>query len=79
MATYDKHLLRNYRAHINVEVWSSVKSVKFLFKYIYKGHDSALMEIRHNLEDNNAQNNAYERDEVREYLSCRCVSPPEAF
>ena len=33
---YNKYLLRKYHTHINVEVCSSVKSVKYQFKYIYK-------------------------------------------
>lgn len=33
------------QAHINVEVCASIKSVKYLFKYIYKGHDIANVTI----------------------------------
>ncbi|KAL6645873.1 hypothetical protein ACP70R_017481 [Stipagrostis hirtigluma subsp. patula] len=38
---YNPYLLRRYNCHINVEVCSSIKAVKYLFKYIYKGHDRA--------------------------------------
>ena len=34
-------LLRIFNCHINVEMVSSVRSVKYLYKYIYKGHDAA--------------------------------------
>ena len=30
-----------FNCHINVEVVSSIESVKYLYKYIYKGHDAA--------------------------------------
>ncbi|UYV76743.1 hypothetical protein LAZ67_14001932, partial [Cordylochernes scorpioides] len=38
---YNPYLLVRFNAHINVEVCASVKSVKYLFKYVYKGHDIA--------------------------------------
>jgi hypothetical protein len=28
-----------FNAHINVEVFASIRNVKYLFKYIYKGPD----------------------------------------
>jgi hypothetical protein len=37
---YNKFLLLKYNAHINVEVCTSVKAVKYIYKYIYKGFDS---------------------------------------
>jgi hypothetical protein len=30
-----------YNYHINVEARSSIKAVKYLFKYVYKGRDQA--------------------------------------
>ena len=37
---------KKFDAHVNVEVCSSVKTVKYLFKYAYKGHDCANLELR---------------------------------
>lgn len=42
---YNPYLLRKYKSHINVEACASVKSVKYMFKYVYKGHDCASMEM----------------------------------
>jgi hypothetical protein len=35
-----------YKCHINVEVYSSITVVKYLYKYVYKGHDRALAVVR---------------------------------
>jgi hypothetical protein len=32
-------LLKKYNCHINVEICTSISSVKYLYKYVYKGHD----------------------------------------
>ncbi|GBN86047.1 hypothetical protein AVEN_219552-1 [Araneus ventricosus] len=42
---YNTWLLKKFNAHINVEVCASVKSVKYLYKYVYKGHDAASVKI----------------------------------
>ena len=36
---YNPFLSLHYKAHINVEVVYSVQAVKYLYKYITKGHD----------------------------------------
>ena len=35
------HIASLPQAHLNVEYCASVKSVKYLFKYVYKGHNVA--------------------------------------
>ena len=67
---YNAYLLRRYDAHINVEICASVKSVKYLFKYVYKGHDRANVELQQPAHD--------EYDEISQFLDARYVSPPEA-
>ena len=42
---YNAGLLKKYKSHINIKACASVKSVKYLFKYVYKGHDCANMEM----------------------------------
>jgi len=43
---YNPYLLCTFNCHINVEACNSIKSVKYLFKYIYKGHDHASVAVR---------------------------------
>ncbi|XP_030759613.1 uncharacterized protein LOC115885012 [Sitophilus oryzae] len=64
---YNPYLSLKYNCHINVEVCASVKSVKYLFKYVYKGHDDANVEIKE-----------LSHDEVSTYVDTRYVSAPEA-
>jgi hypothetical protein len=39
-------LVVKFQAHINVEICNRAKSVKYLFKYIHKGHDRAAVVSR---------------------------------
>jgi hypothetical protein len=43
---YNPYLLRLFNCHINVEAYGSIKTVKYLFNYIYKGHDRAYVAMR---------------------------------
>ena len=40
---YNSYHLLKYNAHINVEICSTVSAVKYLYKYVYKGHDRAII------------------------------------
>jgi len=66
---YNPWLSKKYQAHINVEACMSIKSVKYLYKYVYKGHDAANVLINERLD----------HDEVNTFLDCRFVSAPEAL
>ena len=61
---YNPYLLLKYGSHINVEACVSIKSIKYVYKYVYKGHDCANMELN--------------VDEIKTYLDCRYVCAPEA-
>jgi len=65
-------LIVKYQAHINVEICNRAKSVKYLFKYINKGHDMATVVI----EENNVTTHNFVRevDEIKRYLDCRYIS-----
>ena len=51
-----------------MEICSSVESIKYIHKYIYKGHDRTTLELR---DDQN-------RDEVKEYLDARYIGSVES-
>ena len=76
---FNKYLLLKYQAHINLEVCSSVKSVKYIFKYVYKGHDCAMMEVNDRLCIDNEEMQVDNHDEIKQFLSCRYVSPVESM
>ena len=63
---HSKYLIWKYRCHINVESIASVKAVKYIFKYVYKGHDRTTMEFGTCV------------DEIKQYLDSRYVSSCEA-
>lgn len=62
---YVPKILLKYGCHINVEVCSSIQSVKYLFKYVYKGHDCANIRI---IEEANNNENVFIWDEIINYL-----------
>ncbi|XP_021736252.1 uncharacterized protein LOC110702815 [Chenopodium quinoa] len=52
---YNPWLLLKYDCHINVEICSSIKSVKYLYKYVHKGVDRVSMEVRAGADNNEIQ------------------------
>src|SRR5271154_5820754 len=42
---YNPYLSAKFNCHINVEICASVEAVKYIHKYIYKGHDRTTIEI----------------------------------
>ncbi|KAL1930101.1 hypothetical protein VTP01DRAFT_1255 [Rhizomucor pusillus] len=43
---FNKYVLLKYNPHINVEICFSARSVKYLYKYVYKGHDRAIVRLQ---------------------------------
>ena len=72
---YNPYLSRKYACHINVEACSTITSVKYLYKYVYKGHDRARVRIHQNDQDSNQTN----YDEIKAHLDARYVCAPEAM
>ncbi len=61
---HNVYLLTKYDAHINVEIYNNICAIKYLFKYVYKGHDHATVEILH--QNNNAtKGNVVETNEIK--------------
>ena len=72
---YNPYLLRLFNCHIHVEACGSIKAMKYLFKYIYKGHDHASVSMREaSKPDENGK-----IDEIEQYREARWVTPPEAL
>src|SRR6185369_16986527 len=70
---YNPYLTTKYDCHINVEICSSITAIKYLFKYVYKGHDRATVEISGGGNTNQINNN-----EISLYLDARYISASEA-
>ena len=45
VAPYNPYLTSRYGAHTNVQICTSIRAVKYLYKYIHKGNDRAAMDI----------------------------------
>jgi hypothetical protein len=69
---HNVYLSTKYDVHINVEVCN-----KYLFKYVYKGHDCVTIEISCQ-SDNATKGNVVEANEIKKYLDCHYVSALEA-
>jgi len=74
---HNVYLSTKYNVHINVEVCNNIHLVKYLFKYVYKGHDRATIEISRQ-SDNATEGNVVEANEIKKYLDCHYVSASEA-
>ncbi|KAK9873683.1 hypothetical protein WA026_023683 [Henosepilachna vigintioctopunctata] len=65
---YNPYLCLKYESHINVEVCSNVIACKYIFKYINKGPDAAVIRVE----------NEIIFDEISAFLDSRYVSSGEA-
>jgi hypothetical protein len=68
---YNCHI--NDNCHINVKICSSIKVVKYLYKYIYKGPDGASYFV-----DKSHNGHKVVIDEINRFKDARYVTPPEA-
>ena len=59
---YNPELLLTFDTHINVVAVS--KSIKYIHKYIYKGHDAASITIN----NDNSNQKVIDHDEIHHYL-----------
>jgi hypothetical protein len=70
---FNPSLLILYNYHIYVEICSSIKAVKYLYKYIYKGPDGASYSV-----DKSDNGDKVVIHEIKWIRDARCVTPPEA-
>ncbi|XP_057329862.1 uncharacterized protein LOC130670471 [Microplitis mediator] len=88
---YNPTLLETFNCHINVEIVSLVRALKYFYKYVYKGYDKAGVTINGNIpntvtapENNDDQSshdhhtNTINQDEVSNFVDARYVGPVEA-
>ena len=73
---YNLSLLKRFQAHINVEWCNKTNLLKYLFKYVMKGHDMARVRLQSAATiSSNADPNRVQagRNEIDEYIKCRFV------
>ena len=63
---YCLYLSIKYRTHINIKVYASVRSVKYIYKYIYKGNDRTTLWLT-------------DGNKVSQYLQGRYIGPFKAI
>ena len=77
---YNPGLTKKYGCHLNIEIVTSIKSVKYLYKYSYKGHDRATLELGEEIIPGKKEAEDAEKppDEIKNHIDARYVGPPEA-
>ena len=63
---YSLYLTAKYHTYINVKVYASIKSVKYIHKYIYKGSDRTTLRL-------------IDSNKVSQYLQGRYIGPSKAI
>lgn len=72
IVAYNPTLLKRYNSHINVEFCRNIGSIKYLYQYLHKGFDRALIKVG----QENQEDEIY--DEINNYLNMRYIGPTEA-
>jgi len=68
---YNPYLSLKYGAHLNVEICVSYNSIKYLYKYVYKGPDMVSYAL--------LKEKGKENDEILRFQAGRFLTPPEVF
>jgi len=72
---YIPPLLMRYQAHVNTEYCNKTNAIKYLFKYVNKGPDRAIVKITNVVADLNKETII---DEIKRCYDCRYLSPCQA-
>ena len=66
---HNPQLRMKFNCHMNLEICTTAKSVKYIFNYIHKGNDAAYIEIRQQY---------LNHDEILQHLNAQYVGPHQA-
>ena len=66
-----------FNSHINVEVVTSVTAPKYLYKYVYRGHGAAAIQVTNNVNED-SEKRVLDHDEVKNHIEARYVGPNDA-
>ncbi|KAI9108530.1 hypothetical protein K1719_020414 [Acacia pycnantha] len=72
---YNCRLLKLFHGHLNVEKTNQSRAIKYLFKYISKGHDRVIAGI---YDVNDGAGSLQGFDKISHYLNCKYISSCEA-
>ncbi|SAL95592.1 hypothetical protein, partial, partial [Absidia glauca] len=70
---YNPYLCQKYNSHINVEICTSSRAVKYLCKYVTKGSDRSIFGLV------NQSNRGEDIDQIDDYQNARYIGPCEAI
>lgn len=73
IAPHNPYLVALLDCHINVEICSTIKLVKYIYKCIYKGHDYVSFHVV------TPEDDPKQIDEIKNFQDGRWISPPEAL
>ena len=79
---YNPYLSTKYNAHINVEICSSIKSCKYLYKYVYKGPDMASVSTEiQNKKPSEGHSDSTEKnnDKIKKFVNSRFLTATEGY
>ncbi len=68
---YNPYLLAKYDAHINVIIPNTANSIKYLYKYVYKGTDKAAFYFK-------AAKDKFPKNEIKRLIDARYIAACEA-
>ncbi|KAG3090755.1 hypothetical protein PC121_g3977 [Phytophthora cactorum] len=73
---YNPYLSQKFNCHINVKVCTAITAVIFLYKYVYKGSDKAVIVVEAVRDEGNQTQ--IEPNGILRFLNARYISPVEA-
>ena len=43
---YNPFIYKTYGTHINIKIYTSIQAIKYIYKYVYKGYDIAIITFK---------------------------------